>query len=332
MMQKVINKILEADSIVILAHDREDADAAGSSFAMRLALIAMGKKAVCCFSDRLEKHLEFMDSDYQVFSGSEIPVYDLCLCLDCGDMKRIGKRAAVFDAAAATASIDHHETNTLFAEENYVEADAPATGEILYRMFLKMGVEITEDIARNLYTAISSDTGSFKYSNVRPETMRIAGELLKKDFDHAEIARNLYDLEPLELLRFKGHVMNSIELYANGKLSIISISDGLLNEYGISEKDTGDIVNVARSVKGCEIAVSVRETKRKIEAGDPPCEREESLIKISFRSNGRYTVSDIAGKFGGGGHSMAAGASVSGAGLEEVRAQVIKICEEALNG
>ncbi len=332
MMQEVINKILAAESVAVLAHDREDADAAGSSFAMRLALLQLGKKAECYFSDTLEQHLEFMDKDYRVFSGDEVPVYDLCLCLDCGDLKRIGKRSAIFEAAGTTASIDHHRTNTLFADANYVDEAAPATGEILYELFCRIGVEITTDIARSLYTAISADTGSFKYSNVRPRTMEIASELLKKGFDHAEIARNLYDTEPLELLRFKGYVMNSIEQYSDGRLTVIAISDRLLRDYGISEKDTGDIVNIARSAKGCEIAVSLREVKEVIYPGDIPDTMEISTIKVSFRSNGKYIVSDLAAKFGGGGHSMAAGASVKNLSLDEAKAEVIKICEEALNG
>jgi phosphoesterase RecJ-like protein len=181
-----------------------------------------------------------------------------------------------------------------------------------------MGVEITKDIAKQLFAAISSDTGSSKYSNVRPETFTIAAELIKMDIDHAEIARKLFDTEDLKVVKFKGHLMNNLEQYFDGKLNIVLAPDSLISEYGIEEKDTGDIVNIPRGVSGCEIAVSIREAKDK--------------IKLSFRSNGKYHVSTLAEKFGGGGHIMAAGAAVRNKSMEQVKEEVIKYCEEVLNG
>lgn len=317
-MNKVIDLIKQANSVVILSHDSEDADAIGSSFAMRLALLGMGKDAKCIFSEIPEERIRFLGDEYTVFDENDIPKADLCLCLDCGDVKRIGKRKAIFEAAEKTACIDHHFTNTGFCDADYIDSKAPATGEILYNLFIEMGVEITQPIARQLYVAISSDTGSFKYSNVRPETFNIASELIKRDIDHAEIARKLFDTESLGVIKFKGYLMNNMEQYFDGKLNIVCATDSLLNEYGISEKDTGDIVNIPRGVKGCEIAVSIRETPEK--------------KKISFRSNGKYHVSSLAEKFGGGGHIMAAGAAVRSKSIEEIREDIIKYCEEIFNG
>lgn len=317
-MNKVIDLIKKANSVVILAHDSEDADAVGSSFAARLALLGMGKDVQCVFSETPEERIRFLGDDYKVFDESDIPEADLCLCLDCGDVNRIGKRKAIFEKAKTTACIDHHHTNVGFCDADFIDSKAPATGEILYNLFIEMGVEITKDIARELYAAISSDTGSFKYSNVRPETFLIASELIKKDIDHAEIARKLFDTENLKTIKFKGHLMNSLEQYFDGKLNIVMAPDSLISEYGIEEKDTGDIVNIPRAVKGCEIAVSIREAKEK--------------NKISFRSNGKYDVSKLAEKFGGGGHIMAAGAAFRSKTIDQVKEEVIKYCEEIFNG
>ncbi len=317
-MNKVIDLIKQANSVVILSHDSEDADAVGSSFAMRLALLEMGKDAKCIFSEIPEERIRFLGEDYTVFDENDIPKADLCLCLDCGDVQRIGKRKAIFEMAEKTACIDHHHTNVGFCDADFIDPKAPATGEILYNLFLELGVEITQDIARQLYAAISSDTGSFKYSNVRPETFNIAAELIKKDIDHAEIARKLFDTESLGVVKFKGYLMNNMEQYFDGKLNIVLATDCLLKEYGIEEKDTGDIVNIPRGVKSCEIAVSIRETPEK--------------KKISFRSNGKYDVSSLAEKFGGGGHIMAAGAAVRSKTLEQIKEEVIKYCEEIFNG
>ncbi len=317
-MNKIIDLIKQANSVVILSHDSEDADAVGSSFAMRLALLGMGKEVRCIFSEVPEERIRFLGEDYTVFDENDIPKADLCLCLDCGDVKRIGKRKTIFDVAEKTACIDHHFTNIGFCDADYIDEKAPATGEILYNLFTKMGVTITRDIARQLYAAISSDTGSFKYSNVRPETFVIASELIKMDIDHAEIARKLFDTESLGVIKFKGYLMNNMEQYFDGKLNIVCATESLLKEYGIEEKDTGDIVNIPRGVKGCEIAVSIRETPEK--------------KKISFRSNGKYHVSVLAEKFGGGGHIMASGAAVRSKTVEEIKEEVIKYCEEIFNG
>lgn len=317
-MKSVIELIKKAESIVILAHDNEDADAIGSSYAVRDALISMGKKATVYLSCEIVGYLSFMGTDYCLLDENNIPEADLCLCLDCADIDRIGKRRVIFDNAKHTACIDHHRTNPGFAEANYIEADSPATGEIIYNMLVEMGEEITQEIAKNLYAAISTDTGSFQYSNVRPSTMLIIAELLKKDIDHAEISRLLYDTKEIGVIKFKGHLMQNIQSYLGGKLNIVCVKKAELSEYGIAERDANDVVNIPRAVKGCEIAVSIREDGEK--------------IKLSFRSNGKYSVSEIAEHFGGGGHTMAAGAAQSGKSLDEVKREVIRVCEEVING
>ncbi len=317
-MNKIIELINSAETIIIMAHEREDADAVGSCYAMKSALSAIGKRAECIFSDAPERHLEFMGKNYLLPDEMEANGADLCICLDCGDLTRIGKRKLFFETAKKTICIDHHETNVGFADENYVDSESPATGEILFELFEKMGIVLTKYIAENLYAAISADTGSFKYSNVRPNTLRIAAKLLEYGIDHAEISRYLYDSEPIEIMKFKGHIMDNVEQFCGGKLNVVTASREVLEKYGIEEKDSGDIVNIARAVAGCEIAVSVREADGK--------------VKISFRSNGKYSVTQIAAKYGGGGHAMAAGAAAKGRTIDDIKADIIKACEEIING
>lgn len=316
-LEDIVELIKKSQEIVILPHDSEDADAVGSCYAMRRVLEDLEKNVVCCFSRDIEHRLEFMGKNYILHEEAAGHEYDLCICLDCGDIKRIGTRASLFDSAKHTVNIDHHETNTYFAEKNIVDADAAATGEILFELFEKAGMNMTDYTAANLYAAISSDSGSFKYGNVSVKTMQIAARLLEYNINHADIARKLYDTEPLAVIRFKGFLMNNIEQYFGGRLCIICIEKDMPGKYGIEERDVGDAVNLARSAEGCAVAVSIRETDEK--------------VKISFRSNGEYSVSRLAEKFGGGGHRMAAGASQIGKTAEEVKAEVIKVCEEVLN-
>lgn len=316
-MNDVIELILKSDKISIIAHEDEDADAVGSCFAMQSVLKSLGKNATCYFSAPIEKRIAFLGNEYAVFDENADYTADLCICLDCGDIKRLGKRIKVFESAKNTLSIDHHETNTMFAKINYVDAKASATGEILYGLFCKMGVGIDKDIAKTLYAAISSDTGSFKYSNVTPKTMQIAGELILTGINHSEIARNLHDTDELCVIRLRAELMQNIEAYFDGRLTLITADDALFEKYGITERDSGDIVDIARAVKGSQIAVSIRETSEK--------------IKLSFRSNGEKSVSGIATFFGGGGHAKAAGAKITGKSLEEVKKEIIKAVGELLD-
>ena len=316
-MNKVIELINNAETVAILGHESEDADSVGSCYAMCLALTAMGKKADCWFSDEIEPHIAFMGKNYTVYSGQELPEYDLCLCIDCGDKKRIGARVAVFDKANHTACIDHHETNTGFTEADYIEPYAAAAAEILYKLFMKMGIDMTAEIAKNLYIGISADTGSFKYSNVSPETMEIAAQLLKFDINHAEIARLLYDTLTPKVMKFEGYVMSNIESFCEGKLCIFRADKTLMEQFGVNERDIGDIVNIPRKCTGCEIAVSIRETA--------------DIIKVSLRSNGDISVAEIAAQFGGGGHAKAAGFSRKDMTLDEIKDRIIKACEVALS-
>ena len=150
-MNDAIELILKSDKVNIIAHEDEDADSVGSCFAMRLALLKLGKDAKCYFSAPLESRIAFMDGDYAVFDENADYASDLCICLDCGDMERLGKRVKIFESAKNTLSIDHHETNTMFADVNFVDAKAAATAQILYGLFLQMGVCVDKEIAKNLY-------------------------------------------------------------------------------------------------------------------------------------------------------------------------------------
>lgn len=315
-MKKLSEVIQKSNRIAILGHISEDADSVGSSLAMKRVLSNMGRKADVIFSAPLEKRLGFIGAE-GLFLDDVKEEYDLCICLDCGDIGRLGERRSVFDSAKATLSIDHHITNTNFAGENYVVADACATGEILFDVFKAIGAEIDKKTAEYLFIAIASDSGSFKYSNVSPKTMRIAAELLEKGIDNAYISRMLFDTETEKAMRFKGELMSRVETYFDGRLSLIGVNNDEFEKFGVEEKDMGDIVNIARMVDGCEIAVSIRETVDK--------------IKLSFRSNGKYDVGALAQKFGGGGHKMASGASVADMSFEETKDKVIEICGELLD-
>ena len=315
-MKKLDEIIKESNEIAILGHISEDADSVGSSLAMKYALENMGKTADVILSATLEKRLDFISAEFLLLADAKSQ-YDLCICLDCADLERLGERKTIFDAARNTALIDHHMTNEGFADLNYIVPEASATGEILYDVLNSIGAEIDRRVAECLFIAIASDTGSFKYSNVSPKTMRIAAELLETGIDNAYISRMLFDTETEKAMRFKGELMSRVETYYDGRLSLIAVCCEEFENTGVDEKDMGDIVNIPRMVQGAEIAVSIRETKDK--------------TKISFRSNGKYDVGSLAQKFGGGGHKMASGASMSAMSFCDVKKKVIETCGDLFN-
>lgn len=310
-MNDIIRLIQAAEKIAILTHISEDADAVGTAAALSAALSGIGKRADIYISEPLEDRLSFMNVKAYVYDGAAED-YDLCICVDCGDLKRLGDRIKIFESAKHTVNIDHHMTNQGYAEANMVNGDASAAAEVLYGLLSEMNVDITSEIAFYLYTAIASDSGCFKYSSVSPSTMRIAADLLEAGVDNAYICKMLFDTEKKNVLRLKGRLMENIEEFADGKICVVSLSAETVKSFGVEEKNTGDIVNIPRKVEGCEIAVSVRETKNK--------------IKVSLRSNGSCDVAKIASEFGGGGHIRAAGITFESCTAEETKKNVVEAC------
>ena len=315
-MRAVIDKIMKAKSVAVLPHVNEDPDALGSCFAFAKVMRKMGKKATVYVSGRVESRLAFIGDDYVLYHDGIKHDHDLCTCLDCGDIDRITERKSLFDEINNSVNIDHHYTNTNFADANYVDGKAAAAAEIIFEIFKEMNVELDSDIAKDLYTAICSDTGCFKYSNVTPKTMRIAADLLEYDFDHADIARLLFDSESLEAAKLKAEITNGIKPYADGKIEVVVTDENVGEKYGIEKEDIPNLVDIPRRIEGTEIAVCIKH----IEDG----------FRLNLRSNGDADVSKVAMKFGGGGHVKAAGATLHFDNAQEAEKAVVEACIEAL--
>ncbi len=315
-MDSIIKKLQEAQSVIILAHDSEDPDAIGSSCAMKEILKNMGKSARVVLSAPMSAKFSQLFDGCEVYNEGNAYDAQLCVCLDCGDRQRLGARVAVFRNIENSVNIDHHYTNDNFADENYVDGSASATAEILFELFEKMGAPLTQKAAKYLYTAISADTGGFKYSNVSPKTMRIGAELISFDIGHADIARILFDTESMNIIKLKGTIMRNIISYAGGTVNMVTVEDKMFAKYGIDEKDIPDLVDIPRSVEGTQIAVSIK--------------RLDTKIKLSFRSNGIVNVAEIAERFGGGGHAMAAGGTITEGSLKDAERRVAEECTKAV--
>lgn len=316
-MKEIIERILACESAAVMGHVNADADSLGSCYAMAQFLRGLGKRAQVFLEEKPDRYLEFMSDEYTVFeNGMETAEFELCICLDSGDIDRLGERRAIFDRAKTTINIDHHRTNTKFADLNYVDADASATGEILCEMFKLSGKPMDKEIAQNLYIAMCTDTGCFKFSSVKPKTMRAAADLMEYGFDHAELIRLLFDSHSMAETKFRGEVMRNVKSYDGGRISLVSIADDLCAKVGLAEEDMPNVVDIPRCVEGTEIAVALK--------------RRDNKVKINLRSNGDADVANIALKFGGGGHAKAAGGAIEGVSIEEAEKMVVAACREEL--
>jgi len=242
--------------------------------------------------------------------GTGLPVpgrYDAYVVVDSDPT-----RSGLFDKtypADILINIDHHITNPREWPLTWLDPDASAAGEMVYRLVRQLGVPLDRDIALCLYTAIFTDTGSFRYSNTSPESMRISATLLEAGADPWLVTENVYESFAYRRLKLLGAVLSCMERSADGRIAWVVITDELYRQTGTTAEDTDSFVNYVRSVKGVEVAVLFRQTT-------------PTQYKISLRSKGRIDLSGLAQSLGGGGHKNAAGGVLDGM-LVDIKSRVL---------
>ena len=306
-LNKVINKIKNASYIAIFNHENPDGDALGSAYALKLILNAMGKKAEVFLREGDDDVREYKLLKGTEGSGLEIEDCDLKIAVDCADLNRLGELKERF--CGNTAAIDHHMTHSQFAEATYVDANAPATGEIIYDFAKALGVELTPDIANNIYMAITCDTGSFKYSSTTPKTHMVAAKLLECGVDVGELSKVIFDTKSMGFLRTYRRGLDNLEVFEGGKIAVLAITEKDFAELDVDEKIIDGIVELPRSVEGALVGAYIRE-------------RSSGEFKVSLRSNSDVDVAKVAVAFGGGGQIKASVFSVSKT-LEEVKNEIV---------
>lgn len=307
-----------AKTILLLTHMIPDGDTVGSAAALCHTLRDAGKTAHILSGERLPDNISFLKADCLIEEGALLSSYDLVVAVDCSDLGRLSGRDAYFARAGATVCVDHHKTNTFFADYNYIDPKAAATGEIVYRLFFEMGMTISREAAEGLYVAIVTDTGQFQYSNTTSETHRIAAALLETGIDHNEISIHLYQNVRKEKLLALAHCLENAEFILNGKAGFAYATEEMLREVSAEIQDTDGVVEAIRDVAGVEVAIFIKEI-------------DHGVMKAGFRSKRDVDVAALAEQFGGGGHSKAAGCTFYGS-VEDVKRQLYPAVEKALEG
>lgn len=315
LMDKAIETIQEAKSIYIGSHVQPDGDNIGSLLALGMALKKLNKNVKVLKVDNIPDYYEFLPNielirDYQIENN-----LDLFIALDSSDMERLGIGGQFAKNANAIINIDHHISNTNFGDINIVSPSDAATGELVYEFIKRLNVEIDIDMATCLYTAISTDTGSFIYSNTSYKTHLIAAELIKTGIDTNYININLYQKKSLERTRLLIDVLKNMEMYLENRLGIVIVTQEILDKNNAKMEDTEGIISFIRDIDTIETACLLKEM-------------DENEIKISLRSKEWVDVSEICTKFKGGGHKRAAGCTLY-MGINEAKDTIIKEIEMA---
>lgn len=317
--QAVIQRALSASKIAIITHMNPDGDGICSARAVQVLLRTFGKDS-CLFNEfGCPENLRFLLENTPVFTENEPGAegYDLVLTIDCGSEDRAGRVGWLLKQAEYVINIDHHATNTQFGDLNYVDADAAATGLLVYDMYQVLGVEITKEVAELLYAAISTDTGNFSYSNTDKRVHTVIGDLIERGADVAKLSFKLFRESTWNRLQLTREVLSTARTYSDGKIATMCVTAKMMKETGTDSSDTEDCINYIRDIAGVQVAVVLKETEN------------EGTIKVSFRSNVAIDVGKIAQEFGGGGHYAAAGCSIQ-ASIEEAEEAVVARVQRAL--
>ena len=298
-------KLLEAaQKIVLCTHVSPDGDTLGSSLGLAMSLIKLGKEVIVYCDDLINKSFSFIPGIEMVQrpqQGSKLAA-DLLVVIDASSFDRIGIVGEVVEYKQLL-NIDHHISNTRFADFLYLDAKAAATGEIMCGLFQEMQWPMNKDIAECFYIAISTDCGSFRYANTTPKTMRAGAWLLEQGVNPNEISDKL-DMRSRLTMEMLAKVLPSLTFEGDGKIAYLTITNDLYNK----DANTDSFVNYPRYIEGVEVAIMFKAV-------------EPQVTRVSMRSS-KVDVAQVALSFGGGGHVRAAGCTIY-APVEEAREQLL---------
>ncbi len=313
----LIEKIRNAQKILIFTHNNMDGDALGSSAGLCRSLRLMGKEAFVLKETKVPDYLAFLAGDY--FTDESPWQQELSVAVDIGDDSRLENRLEAFYSCPERICIDHHVPKGPFCEPCYVDPKACAAGALVYEVLKEMNAPMDKEVLDLLYTAIVTDTGQFKYENSGAKAMRIAADLVEQGADFNGLCNRLFDSKPLGQLRLEALCLENSTLTEDGKgiMSIIDFED--LDRLGVPREYTEGCIDKLRSVMGVELAALLKQ-------------RGPGEYKLSLRSKAYANVQTLALEFGGGGHDKAAGATLYGSReevAEAVRRGIIRCLKES---
>lgn len=291
-----VEALKRADDVVIACHVNPDGDALGSLLAASLGLQQLGKKTWATFGSsevKLPFPYRFLPGGDSLISPVDVPEASTFLAVDCGAADRLGDLEEMAKKADCLINIDHHPGNDEFGHLNVVVASASSTAELVAYLLLDAGVQIDRDIATCLYTGVVTDTGRFQYSNSRPETLRLAADLLSYEVPHTDIATEVFESSPFGYLKLVGRMLERSVLFEKEHFVFSWITQADLEFFEVEMEETDKLIDLLRATRDASVAAMFKE-------------EEGGEYRVSLRSRGP-SVGEIARSQGGGGHELAAG-------------------------
>ena len=315
----IARRIREAKTIAVCSHVNPDGDTLGCAAAMRLALIRLGKEVSLFCDGKVPDQLSFLPgiAKMRIPTGKEGP-FDLMLSVDVSDPKRLGACAGLTGRSARTALIDHHPTNPLFMQDNWVDGKAPAACLMIREMLKTLEVELDPELAVCLYTGISTDTGNFAFASTNAACFDVMSELMAYDLPLARLNRILFRERAMPQVKLLGKALGSLQYYENGQIAVMKLTPKDFQDCGALSEHADTLVNFGLDTVGTRMALLARSN-------------EDGSVKFSLRAKEPDSVSDVAKSFGGGGHPQAAGITLDGT-LDETVSRVLDALVRKLNG
>ncbi|HEV7927464.1 MAG TPA: DHH family phosphoesterase [Verrucomicrobiae bacterium] len=316
-IDSIIQTIDQSHSICVAGHVRPDGDCIGSQIGLSLALHKLGKNVSCWNEDIMPQKYAFLDPGHLWQKPDGQRKFDLVICTDCASFERLGKVGPAAERRKSLINIDHHESNTRYGDMNWISAREASTGELIFRLLQTARWPITPAIADCLFTAVSTDTGSFQYSTTQPVTYHTAGELVRLGAHVETICHEVYQSFSLSRVRLLKHVYNHFHLAHHDQIAYLWLKQKDFARTGADRSDTEGLIDHIRAIEPVVVAVVFEEVG-------------PDLTRLSLRSKSpNIDVNAIAGQFGGGGHIAAAGARIPGKPLS-VQRRVIAAVKKAL--
>jgi len=313
-------KLSEAYRILLTCHRNPDGDAIGSELAIAELAEKRGVKAVIVNRDETPANLRMLPGADRVVVSNDLPEdfpekYDLVVTVECPQIERSGFEGLT---QLPILNIDHHPDNPAYGVVNYLDDQSPAVGEMVWRLFGEVGVLPSPEAATNMFTALSTDTGDFRYSNATGRAFRAAAEMVDAGAQPPQVANWVHNNRSLASVRLLGESLRTLRIVCDGRLALITADQEAFQRAEAGPEDTEETVNIPRSIAGVEAVVYFKQW-------------EPDVVRISLRARGSVDVRKVAASFGGGGHPNAAGCTVKGK-LTEVEEMVAAAVAEALGG
>lgn len=300
------------NDILVISHASPDGDTLGSACALMRGLISMGKRVGFRCGDEIPKKFEYLFSglDLQDFTPQHI------MTVDVADVTLLGSIKDEY-ADRIELAIDHHGTHRAFTENRWIESDSAATTEMIWLLLKELGVEVDSAMAECVYTGISTDTGCLRYRNATARTYRIAAETIDAGANAPEINRVMWESKSRAQLEAERLALDDMSFHFGGRCALIRVTGELVEKSGAEESELEVIASLPRQIEGVLLGVTLKE-------------KEDGMVKVSVRANPPADAAVLCGKFGGGGHTGAAGCSLGKISINEATDKMLAACEEYL--